>query len=125
MTPDQARIVFEFLLPKLESEQTVTRSRRKREAIGPTRPVVEIWFVDAVIHRRFGEISPLPEAVSTCQDVAGLILFRHSVHHRGQLSAYVRPMGARVPAIYVESADEPFPGDDGGTLAADRRPPAF
>ena len=31
---------------------------------------------------------------------------RHSVHHRGQLSAYLRPMGARVPAIYVESADE-------------------
>ena len=34
---------------------------------------------------------------------------RHSVHHRGQLSAYLRPMGAKVPAIYVESADEPFP----------------
>ena len=32
----------------------------------------------------------------------------HSVHHRGQLSAYLRPMGAKVPAIYVESADEPF-----------------
>jgi len=31
---------------------------------------------------------------------------RHSVHHRGQLSAYLRPMGAKVPAIYVESADE-------------------
>ena len=34
---------------------------------------------------------------------------RHSVHHRGQLSAYLRPMGAKVPAIYVESADESFP----------------
>jgi len=34
---------------------------------------------------------------------------RHSVHHRGQLSAYLRPMGAKVPAIYVESAEEPFP----------------
>jgi len=31
---------------------------------------------------------------------------RHSVHHRGQLSAYLRPMGAKVPAIYVESGDE-------------------
>jgi hypothetical protein len=37
------------------------------------------------------------------------IAIRHSVHHRGQLSAYVRSMGAKVPAIYVESADEPFP----------------
>ena len=33
---------------------------------------------------------------------------RHSVHHRGQLSAYLRPMGAKVPAIYGGSADEPF-----------------
>ena len=35
-------------------------------------------------------------------------LIRHSVHHRGQLSAYLRPMGAKVPAIYGGSADEPF-----------------
>ena len=32
----------------------------------------------------------------------------HSVHHRGQLSAYLRPMGAKVPSIYGGSADEPF-----------------
>jgi uncharacterized damage-inducible protein DinB len=36
------------------------------------------------------------------------LLIRHSVHHRGQLSAYLRPMGALVPAIYVDSADQPF-----------------
>lgn len=29
----------------------------------------------------------------------------HSIHHRGQLSTYLRPMGARVPAIYGESHD--------------------
>jgi uncharacterized damage-inducible protein DinB len=29
----------------------------------------------------------------------------HSVHHRGQLSTYLRPMGAKVPAIYGESYD--------------------
>jgi len=33
---------------------------------------------------------------------------RHCVHHRGQLSAYLRPMGAKVPSIYGGSADEPF-----------------
>lgn len=33
---------------------------------------------------------------------------RHSVHHRGQLSAYLRPMGAKVPSIYGGSADEPM-----------------
>ena len=29
----------------------------------------------------------------------------HSIHHRGQLSAYLRPMGAKVPSIYGESHD--------------------
>jgi uncharacterized damage-inducible protein DinB len=29
----------------------------------------------------------------------------HSVHHRGQLSTYLRPMGGAVPAIYGESYD--------------------
>jgi len=29
-----------------------------------------------------------------------------SVHHRGQLSAYIRPMGATVPSIYGPSADD-------------------
>jgi uncharacterized damage-inducible protein DinB len=28
------------------------------------------------------------------------------VHHRGQLSTYIRPMGGRVPSIYGPSADE-------------------
>ena len=30
----------------------------------------------------------------------------HLVHHRGQLAAYLRPMGSKVPAIYGVSADE-------------------
>ena len=30
----------------------------------------------------------------------------HAVHHRGQLAAYLRPMGSKVPAIYGMSADE-------------------
>jgi len=29
----------------------------------------------------------------------------HTIHHRGQLSTYLRPMGARVPSIYGESYD--------------------
>jgi uncharacterized damage-inducible protein DinB len=29
----------------------------------------------------------------------------HSIHHRGQLSMYLRPMGAEVPSIYGESYD--------------------
>ena len=32
----------------------------------------------------------------------------HSMHHRGQLAAYLRAMGSKVPAIYGASADEPM-----------------
>jgi uncharacterized damage-inducible protein DinB len=33
------------------------------------------------------------------------LAINHSVHHRGQLSTYLRPMGGKVPAIYGESYD--------------------
>jgi uncharacterized damage-inducible protein DinB len=33
------------------------------------------------------------------------VAMHHSVHHRGQLSMYLRPMGAKVPSIYGESHD--------------------
>jgi hypothetical protein len=29
-----------------------------------------------------------------------------AIHHRGQLSSYLRPMGAKVPSIYGPSADD-------------------
>jgi uncharacterized damage-inducible protein DinB len=32
----------------------------------------------------------------------------HSIHHRGQLAAYLRAMGSKVPALYGASADEPM-----------------
>jgi uncharacterized damage-inducible protein DinB len=180
MQAEQARFLFEFLLPQLQSEQAVTQ--KILSAVPPDkgnyRPdaksmtalelgwhlvVCEIWFLDGVIHRHFGETEPIPDAVKTGHAVAqwyeesfalripllealsdsqlrlpvdyiGLrndpavaylnIAIRHSVHHRGQLSAYLRPMGAKVPAIYVESADEPFPAKGAGD-APGHRPPAF
>jgi len=30
----------------------------------------------------------------------------HTIHHRGQLSSYLRSMGARVPSVYGESYDD-------------------
>jgi uncharacterized damage-inducible protein DinB len=30
----------------------------------------------------------------------------HTIHHRGQLSTYLRPTGAKVPSIYGESFDD-------------------
>ena len=34
------------------------------------------------------------------------VLLFDAVHHRGQLSTYIRPMGGKVPSIYGPSADE-------------------
>ena len=42
---------------------------------------------------------------ATVQDLCWGYLF-DMVHHRGQLSAYLRPMGGKVPAIYGPSADD-------------------
>jgi uncharacterized damage-inducible protein DinB len=35
-----------------------------------------------------------------------LMQLSHMVHHRGQLAAYLRAAGGKVPAIYGVSADE-------------------
>jgi uncharacterized damage-inducible protein DinB len=47
---------------------------------------------------------------SVWQAPAGDMLFGFlfdAIHHRGQLSSYLRPMGAKVPSIYGPSADDP------------------
>jgi uncharacterized damage-inducible protein DinB len=47
----------------------------------------------------FGKASPAsPMAWSFLFDI---------VHHRGQITTYLRPMGAKVPQIYGPSGDEP------------------
>jgi uncharacterized damage-inducible protein DinB len=38
------------------------------------------------------------------RDLAWMLLF-DGLHHRGQLSTYLRPMGGRVPSIYGPSGD--------------------
>jgi uncharacterized damage-inducible protein DinB len=40
------------------------------------------------------------------RDLCWMYLF-DGVHHRGQLSTYIRPMGGKVPSIYGPSGDDP------------------
>jgi uncharacterized damage-inducible protein DinB len=42
------------------------------------------------------------------------VILNHTIHHRGQLSTYLRPMGAKVPSIYGPSYDAG--GFTGGTI---------
>jgi len=38
-----------------------------------------------------------------------MLMSKHAIHHRGQLSSYLRPMGGKVPGIYGPSGDTPPP----------------
>lgn len=46
------------------------------------------------------------EVEDTVGGLFWLFLF-DAVHHRGQLSTYIRPMGGKVPSIYGPSVDQP------------------
>jgi uncharacterized damage-inducible protein DinB len=45
---------------------------------------------------------------SPAGDIVWLFHF-DEIHHRGQLSTYLRPMGAKVPSIYGASGDSGVP----------------
>ena len=49
--------------------------------------------------RQFGDVSKL----SLCT-----LMLNDSIHHRGQLSVYLRMSGGKVPSIYGPSRDEPW-----------------
>jgi uncharacterized damage-inducible protein DinB len=100
-------------------------------ASATTCQALAAWYAESTA-QRIPQLQQLPaESLTKAIDYIGLrndpavaylnIAIRHTAHHRGQLSTYLRAMGASVPAIYVESADEPYPPEDGSIVI----PPAF
>ena len=76
-------------------------------------------FYDENLGKAIGQVSSLKgDALSRDINFFGVFNFpavnyvglmcNHSIHHRGQLSAYLRPMGSKVPKIYGGSYDEPM-----------------
>jgi uncharacterized damage-inducible protein DinB len=74
-----------------------------------------VWYA-ANFESRFEALTKLSnEQLTKVMDFRGMFqlpavmylgfILHHSVHHRGQLSMYLRPMGAKVPAMYGESYD--------------------
>lgn len=74
------------------------------------------WYAET-FDRNFNRLSQLSgEQLVKVVDFRGLFQLpavvyvqtglHHSIHHRGQLSSYFRPMGAKVPSIYGESYDD-------------------
>ena len=73
------------------------------------------WYTESFAKnmQRLQQLSP--EQLTKPIDFRGIFQFpavmylqiglNHSIHHRGQLSTYLRPMGAKVPSIYGESYD--------------------
>lgn len=79
---------------------------------------VVAWY-DENLKRGAARIAAMtPEQLLTPIDFYGVFnlpavlylgfLNNHSIHHRGELATYLRPMGAKVPSIYGGSYDEPF-----------------
>ena len=73
------------------------------------------WYIENFAPR-FEKLTKLsPEQLVKIVDFRGMFqlpavmyldfVLHHSIHHRGQLSMYLRPMGAKVPAMYGESYD--------------------
>jgi uncharacterized damage-inducible protein DinB len=79
-------------------------------------PAEVVAFYDATVPPLLDKVAglspehlakPITFAVFTEPGVGFLNLsMKHSVHHRGQLSAYLRPMGGKVPSIYGPSGDD-------------------
>jgi uncharacterized damage-inducible protein DinB len=93
----------------------------------PTDPPLSLDEMIRAYEKAHGELAPALERVDeqtwneriTQFVVDGRVLFEvplgemfwlglfDAIHHRGQLSVYIRPMGGRVPSIYGPSADDP------------------
>src|ERR1700756_2727668 len=83
-----------------------------------TSAEVVAWY-DENVQRGLNRIAAMtPEQLLTPVEFFGVFnlpaalylgfLNNHSVHHRGELATYLRPMGSKVPSIYGGSFDEPF-----------------
>jgi len=86
------------------------------DACGIMTPADAIACYQQRIPAALARVKALPdEALAREVDMFGFIrmpaigflsmLLRHTAHHRGQLSAYLRAMGGKVPGIYGPSAD--------------------
>jgi uncharacterized damage-inducible protein DinB len=83
-----------------------------------TSAEVVTWY-DENMKRGIARVAALtPEQLATPVHFMGafnlpVVLYlgflnNHSIHHRGELATYLRPMGAKVPSIYGGSYDEPL-----------------
>ncbi|HTC75379.1 MAG TPA: DinB family protein [Edaphobacter sp.] len=91
------------------------------EASKPKNVTELVTWYDENMARGFDRLRQLtPEQLTQPVNFMGIFNFpavmylgflnNHSIHHRGQLATYLRPMGSKCPSIYGGSYDEPFQG---------------
>jgi len=96
-----ARYSFEQTATLLRVFDDRVAGARDALARTPDAAFAETWSL------RFGDrvLFSAPRGVVVRQDIS------HLVHHRGQLSVYLRLLDVPIPSIYGPTADEPgFPG---------------
>lgn len=102
-----------FLTTVVEGEFPTTRNPRP-ESIKTVPDVVQ-WYEEN-FHSKYDAVTKVPgEHLTKIVNFRGVMqmpavmflnfLLVHSIHHRGQMTVYLRPMGAKVPNIYGESYD--------------------
>jgi hypothetical protein len=69
----------------------------------------KLYDLDDVTWNRPAWLTRGEQEIVLRDSVGGLLWLAllDAVHHRGQLSTYIRPMGGKVPSIYGPSADAP------------------
>jgi uncharacterized damage-inducible protein DinB len=100
------------------ADQKFQMEPRFKEEPKNVRELVD-WY-DKNFNRAMNRVRAMtPEQLTTPVDFFGFnfpavfylsFINNHSIHHRGQLAVYLRPMGSKVPSIYGGSADEAWSG---------------
>jgi len=101
-----------FLEAVAAGEFDLTRSRRRPDSVR-TPADISAWYAEA-FQAGFERLTNLStDQLLKTMDFRGAFqlpavmylqfALNHAIHHRGQLSVYLRPMGAKVPTIYGES----------------------
>ena len=84
-----------------------------------TIPQLADWYkhqmpkaLEAVLALDGSHLSQIVEAFGMKLPSVTYMMFcnNHMIHHRGQLTTYLRPMGGKVPAMYGDSFDEKMGG---------------
>jgi uncharacterized damage-inducible protein DinB len=83
---------------------------------------IALWYED-IFPSKLSQVAKLPaDFWATPMPFFGIFnlpavmylqfMLHHTIHHRGQLCAYLRPIGGKVPNIYGGSFDEPMQTPD-------------